>query len=142
VQQLAEYLDYIMSLLAGGAEPPSVSNDDLSLPFEVIRANVTEFGLLSIQYNQPIEIVKEAFILEYDARSDIEVPVNYSYNVTQTGEDYVKIQMDFTEPLIVSSGYTADILNVFLPVEAQKDGEEERRLGELVFIKVPIPLPQ
>ena len=54
------------------------------------------------------------------------------------------MQMDFAEPLTVSSGYTADILNVYLPIENQKEDDDEslRRLSELMFIKVPIPLPQ
>ena len=58
------------------------TDEDLSLPFEVIQANVTEIGLLSIQYNQPIEIVEEAFVVLYDVKSDIDAPMNYTYNVT------------------------------------------------------------
>ena len=72
---------FLESLFEQGLEPPLIQEDTFREPFRITSSEMSENGLVTIKYNQPIDTVTEAINLKYYQNSDKD-EILYTFNVT------------------------------------------------------------
>lgn len=75
--------------------------------------SIDRLGLLTVAYNQPLEMRHESLIVAYDQLSD-ELPIDFNWTLVSNTTTQFQVQMSFSMPLSVSAGRVADRVIIYL----------------------------
>ena len=91
---------------------------DVANPIIVTISSITEFGLVTITYNQNLLIDDKYLIVEFEQLS-AETAIDFNWTLTSSLNQSLQIQLNFSRPLAVSMGKILDRLHVYLPIVIQ-----------------------
>ena len=82
----------------GSFRQPNVKN-----PVKVTITNITEYGLVSIVYNQKLHVDDKYILVVYEQLS-AETTINCDWRLLNSFNESLQIQLNFSRPLAVSVG--------------------------------------
>ena len=69
--------------------------------------SIDRLGLLTISYNQPLDVQHKSIIVDYVQLSD-ELPIDFNWTFVGNTTTQFQVLLSFSKPLSVSAGRLAD----------------------------------